>query len=240
MNNASENKNIHEGHRKRVREKFLKTGLQNFEDYQLLEFLLFYVYKRKDTNEIGHELMNEFHTLENVFSAPYDELCKIKGVGDSAATLISLIGQMRNRINTKPDTVGKYLPTNEMTGEFCVDYLKNLPHERLILISMNSERKVLGVDIISDGDHSATAVDIRKILKLALKRKAVGVVLAHNHPGDSPHPSDTDIAMTAKVISVLEGIDILVIDHIVCNDTSYASMATRGILDEDSRVRGRF
>ena len=97
---------------------------------------------------------------------------------------------------------------------------------------MNCERKVLGVDVVSNGDHSATVMDIRKILNLALKRKATAVVLAHNHPGDSPHPSDSDIITTTRVISVLEGIDIMVCDHIICNDVSFVSMEERGFLSQ--------
>ena len=227
-----ENENIHAGHRERVRARFLKNGISDFEDYQILEFLLFYVYNRKDTNEIGHALIKEFGSLDNVFSATYDELCRVKGVGDRAATLINMIGQLNHRLSFKPIKNGTYLTTTQIIGKYCIDYFRNLTNERLILISMNCERKVLGVDVISDGDHSATVVDIRKILNLALKRKATMVVLSHNHPGDSPHPSDSDIIMTTRVINVLEGIDIMVADHIICNDVSFVSMDERGFLSQ--------
>ena len=239
MSKETDNKNVHEGHRKRVRERFLKNGLKDFEDYQILEFLLFYVYKRKDTNEIAHELLNEFGSLENVFGATCDEMRSVKGIGESAAILVSLIGQMQNRINNKCLEPGVFLTTDEITGNYCVDYMKNLKHERLILISMNSEKKVLGVDVISEGDHGATSVDVRKIVTSALKRKATAVVIAHNHPGDSVHPSDSDIVITGRIVSVLEGMDIAVTDHIICNDTTYTSMASRGILDRNYYVRSR-
>ena len=223
-------KTIHAGHRERVLSRFLKNGISDFEDYQILEFLLFYVFKRIDTNEIGHALMEEFGSIGNVFSATVDELTKVPGVGEKGAALISMIGQLNHRLNFKPIKNGAYLQTSEILGQYCIDFFKNLNTERLVLISMNCERKVLGVDVISDGDYSATTVDIRKILNIALKRKATIVVLAHNHPGDSPNPSDSDIIISKKIINVLEGIDIMVADHIICNDTSFVSLDERGFL----------
>ena len=192
--------NLHAGHRERVRARFLKNGISDFEDYQILEFLLFYVYSRKDTNEIGHALIREFGSLSNVFAATTDELTKVPGVGEKGAALISMIGQLNHRLSFKPIKGGTYLHTCDILGQYCIDYFKNLNTERLILISMNCEHKVLGVDVISDGDHSATVVDIRKILNIALKRKATTVALAHNHPGDSPNPSDSDIVISKKII----------------------------------------
>jgi len=239
MNKDSEAKNIHSGHRERVRKRFLKDGISSFSDYQILEMLMFYVHKRKDTNEIGHNLINEFGSLENVFSATFDELCTVDGVGESGAVLIRLIGQLFNRVNARPIETGTYLSSTEITGQYLIDYFKNLSVERFVLISMNCERKILGVDIISEGDHSATAVDIRKIVNIAMKRKATVVLLAHNHPGDSTNPSDSDIVVTGKIINVLEGLDIMVADHIICNDTSFSSLEERGFLSEGPNYRGR-
>jgi len=205
MNSDIEKKNIHEGHRKRVRERFLQSGISSFDDYQLLEFLMFYVHKRKDTNEIGHALMDEFGSLENVFSASYDELCAVPGVGESGASLITLVGQMRNRINQKPKKGVTYLKTTEIMGEFCIDLFKDLATERLILLSLNCERKLLGVDIISDGDYSATVVDIRKILSYALKRKATMVVLLTIIPATVPTPRTVTLPLLQRWWMCLRG-----------------------------------
>ena len=222
--------NIHAGHRERMYSKFMKNGISAFEDHEILEFLLFYVEKRKDTNKTGHALIKEFGSLEKVFSATVDELTRVLSVGEKGAMLLSMIGQLNHRINCKPIKKGTYLNTSQLLGKYCIDYFKNLSTERLVLISMTCDHMVIDVDVISNGDHSATSVDIRKILNTALKRKAAMVVLAHNHPGDSPNPSDSDIIISRKIINVLEGIDILVADHIICNDTTFVSLDERGFL----------
>ncbi len=90
--------NIHKDHRKRVKSRFLKKGIDIFDDYQALEFLLFYVYSRIDTNPIAHRLINEFKNLEGVFNAECEELVKIEGVCTEVATFINFIGQLRNKI----------------------------------------------------------------------------------------------------------------------------------------------
>ena len=101
----------------------------------------------------------------------------------------------------------------------------------MIVVSLNSLRDVLAVDVVSEGTFNATNADVRKILEIALLRKATGIILAHNHPGDSPHPSAADTAITAKIMTVLEGINIAVIDHIICSNGSYSSMSERGVMD---------
>ena len=220
-------KNIHEGHRQRIRNLFKERGIGALEDHVILEMLMYYVHKRKDTNAIGHNLINEFGSLEGVFSASYEDLVKVKDVGEMGAVLINFIGQLRNRITISDADKNIRLTTAQMTGEFCCKLFEGLSTERLILISMSSNRRVRGVDIISDGITNATVVNTRKILEIALKRKATCVILAHNHPGDSPNPSSNDIVATNKIINVLEGISIDVIDHIICSGDSFVSMEER-------------
>ncbi len=222
--------NIHEGHRQRIINKFLENGVNAFEDHELLEILMYFVHRRRDTNELGHVLLNEFRSMDGVFSAKYDELLKVNGIGPKGALLISFIGQIRNRIGQKP-LKGTSLPSIEATGKYCCSLLKDLAAERLILICLNASRNVIAVDTISNGDFGATAVDIRRIVELALKHNAVGVILAHNHPGDTVHPSMSDVAATGQIIAVLEGMNISVIDHIICSGDDYSSMAMRGVID---------
>ncbi len=223
--------NIHKGHRERVRKRFLKDGINAFEDHQILEFLLFYVHKIKDTNPIGHALINKFKSLDGVFSASYEELCSVDGISESGASLIMLIGQLRNRISR--DTMEKKVrfSTHRDAAEYCMKLFDGLSVEKLFLISLNSMKDVISTDVISEGTCNATTADMRKILEIAMLRKASGVIITHNHPGDSPHPSSSDVAVTTKIINLLESINISVIDHIICSGSDYSSMSERGILE---------
>lgn len=222
-------KALHKGHRQRVKKRFLKEGLDSFAEHEILELLLFYVIPQKDTNEIAHELLARFGSLDNVLSAKPHELCKVKYIKEEAATFLCFMGQLKGRIAVRPKR--KILRDIEEAGEFCCELLKEYTEERLILISLNGKMDVLCVDTISKGDFSSTKVDIRKIVELALERRAVSVILAHNHPGDTPHPSDNDLISTGHIMSVLEGLGIEFTDHIVCSGDKFVSMSQRGMLD---------
>ena len=231
MSENKDIKNVHSGHRERMRAKFLKRGIDAFDDHEILEFLLFYVNKRKNTNPLGHALMAKFKTLEAVFGATFEELCEVDGLGEVGATLIKLVGAIPNRLSINAMEKKVRLASHRDAAEYCAGFLKGIEHERMIMVSLNSMRDVLAVDVISDGTFNATNADIRKILKTALLRKASGVILAHNHPGDTCHPSAADTLVTSKIMGVLESINIAVIDHIICGDDSYSSMSERGVLD---------
>ena len=89
-----EKKNVHEGHRDRLRQRFLQEGLENFQDHNVLELLLFYSIPRKDTNEEAHNLINRFGSLSGVFDASFEELCEVKGIGENSAALIKIMPEL--------------------------------------------------------------------------------------------------------------------------------------------------
>ena len=94
-----EDKIMHDGHRQRLRERFLREGIDHFEDHNILELLLFFGIPRKDTNVLAHNLMKEFGTLSGVLEAPFEELCKVKGITQNAAFLISMMPQLLSLIH---------------------------------------------------------------------------------------------------------------------------------------------
>lgn len=224
--------NIHKGHRKRMRQKFMSDGLDGFIDHEILEFLMFYVHKTKDTNPLGHTLLKEFGSLKNVFSASYKELINVDGIGEQGAVLIRFISLLSNRIRRSEIPSKICLSTEEETGEYCMSLLYGLTEERFIIICVDSDRNVISWHEISKGVSNATVVELRKIVEIAMARDAVGIILAHNHPGDSTNPSAADMSITNKVIRVLEELNIAVVDHIICNDETFTSMEQRGFMSK--------
>ncbi len=230
MEVAPKKKNEHANHRKRMRSRFFKYGISAFEDHEALEMLLYSAHKIKNTNVIAHDLLKTFGSLEKVLNATKDELCTVENVDNAAACHLMLVGQLINRVSSKPIKKNVCLSSSDVAGQFCIDYFKGLANEVFIVISLDCRRRVLNVDVIGEGDYNSVYVDVRKVVVAAMRNKADMVILAHNHPSDTVHPSDNDIALTNKIITVLEGIDIAVSDHIICNDHSYSSMEERGIL----------
>lgn len=223
-------KNVHDGHRDRMREKFIKDGIDAFLDHEILEFLLFGVFANGNQNPLGHALIKKFGTLKNVFSASIDELVKVDGIGKNSAVFIKFISQLSNRISRSAVDGNALLATEEETGRYCMSLLKGLSEERFIIICVDSERRVLSWHEISKGVTSATVVEIRKIVEIAMAKDASGIILAHNHPGDNTNPSVADMSVTNRVIRVLEELNIAVIDHIICNDETFTSMEQRGLM----------
>ena len=214
---------LHSGHRERVKEKYLRDGLDGFDDHQLLELLLFYAVPRKDTNELAHRLMNSFGSLSAVFDAPIDLLTEC-GLSKNAAVLIKLL----------PDTASRYLrdkhrdPTKTINasnaGERILPFFVATNEEKVLLLLMDAKGKEMFCGIINEGSISASEVNNRKVVQLAVKYNAEYAIIAHNHPSGFAVPSDTDIQITKAIRDTLCSIGVKLIDHFIIADMEYYSM----------------
>lgn len=219
---------IHSGHRQRMKERFLKEGLDHFSDIQVLELLLFYAIPRQDTNPIAHALLERFGSLPQVLEAPVEELEKVPGVGPSAALLLNL-----------STAVGRYYMVQRSqnvtilnTIQACGDYLKSVfigrRTELVYLLCLDAKCKVLCCREVAEGSVNSANVPIRRIVEMALAANATSVILAHNHPSGIAIPSDEDVATTHRVAAALRMVDIQLVDHIVVADDDYVSMVQSG------------
>lgn len=230
----TDDKNIHSGHRARLYERYENLGLEGFAEHEVLEFLLYFVYKRRDTNPIAHRLINEFGSLEDVLKADISDLRDVKGVGDKSALLINFCRQLIIFLNSYKKE-GIPLPNKDVMGGFCTDYFKLHPEENFIVLILDAKRRLKKVAPISKGTENETAFYPRKVLKSVIKYRANTVAIAHNHTGNCVHPSDNDIRVTDKISKLLDGIGVPLIDHIVCCNDRYTSLAERGMIGRDTR-----
>lgn len=218
--------NLHEGHRQRVKEKFLKHGLDSFTDIQILETLLFYAVPKKDTNETAHLLLNTFGSFRKVFDADYEELIKVNGIGENAASLIKFF-QMASR---------KYLELAyaenkdevKNTPDVLMDYCKRLflgeKRELVYIIALDADLVIVGRELISDGDPDQVYIPYRKLTEFVHKTGVSRVALTHNHPNGMCLPSRNDVLTTAEVVELLDQICVEVVDHIVVGKGGASSM----------------
>lgn len=223
-------KEIHKKHRERVRNNFIKYGLEPLSEFQVLEMLLFYAIPRKDTNVIAHRLIDRFGTLQNVLEADYNDLIEVKDVAEVSASLIMFFRELYKYIRTNSIDENTDLSTSDRVGQFCCRYFFNHTEENLILISMDGHGRLKCVDVISRGCENETAFYPRKIMKAVVKNRTNVVAIAHNHPGGSPEPSSNDLLITEKLGTMLSDIGVSVIDHIICSGDRYVSIAERGLL----------
>lgn len=211
-----ENANVHAGHRERLRERFLREGLENFEEHNVLELLLFYAIPMKDTNEEAHNLINTFGSLSEVFDAKYEDLCKVKGIGERTATLIKLVPELFRKYEINKLNKGEVvLNSPDLVAKYVSKYFKGLTEEKLYVLCLDANCKMLGFELISTGVANATVLDNRLIAKYAYLYDAASILLVHNHPSGIMAPSKNDVNATIKIADAMTAIGIRLSDHII-------------------------
>lgn len=221
---------MHEGHRNRLKNRFIEEGLDSFEDHQILELVLFYAIPRKDTNELAHFLIEKFGSLSGVFEADSKELAKTPGIGENSATLLALIPSLariyfKDRWGIRPE-----LNSTTKAGEYVLTLFAGRPYEVFYVICLDAQHKVINAAIVHEGTIDQAQIYPRLIVETALRHKAHSVILAHNHPGGSSVPSPQDIEATKKIRQALEPISITVLDHIIVAGDKYVSCAEKGLI----------
>ena len=219
---------MHDGHRQRLKDLFVKEGLDNFNELQVLELLLFYCIPRQDTNPVAHRLLERFGRLSQVLEAPVAELQKVEGMGPNAATFLHLVTQVGRDylINRAMDQ--KILATIEECGKFLVPYFYGRRNETVFLLSLDAKCKLLSCKEIGEGSVNSAGVPVRRIVETALAANATTVVLAHNHPSGLALPSSEDVQTTLRLAAALDTVDITLADHIIVADEDFVSLVQSG------------
>ena len=225
---------MHQGHRQRLKERFLNERLDNFDDLYVLELLLYYCIPRKDTNPIAHGLLDHFGSLVGVLEATPAELQKVPGVGENAAIFLSLIPQVGRYYQVKRNETGAILRTINQCGQYLVPYFIGRENETVFLLCLDAKCKVLSCKLVGEGSVNSANIPVRRIVELALQSNATTVVLAHNHPSGLAIPSAEDIQTTIRVGKAMAAVEITLADHIVVSDNDYVSLAQSGMYNPSS------
>ena len=220
---------IHGGHRERLRSRFLREGLDNFEEVNALELLLFYCIPRKDTNELAHILLSHFGSFHQVLDATPEELMAVPGIGEGTATFLPLIAAACRyyRVNQANDCSA--LDTIEKCGDFLVNYFHGRKNETVILLCMDAKCKKIVCRELGEGSVNSASISARRVAEIALGVKATFAVLAHNHPSGVAVPSSEDVQTTKLVAKSLNAVGITLTDHIVVADDDYVSLVQSGL-----------
>lgn len=222
-----------QGHRKRLREKYLKVGYKGLEDYEILELLLTYSIKLKDCKGIAKNLLLKFKTIDKVISAGLNDLKEVEGVGIETALYLKVIGEtMSNHYfkNAKKADLTTLKGKNDL-----VNYLKDdvgiLKSEEFKVIYLSSDNKIVCDEILFKGTIDRSVVYPRKIMERAIDNRAKGIIFAHNHPSGNLTPSKKDIELTLEMQELFDKVDIKLLDHIIVSDKSYFSFYENGLIE---------
>lgn len=213
----------HKNHRKRLKQRFLEEGLENFKDHNILELLLFYSIPRKDTNLFAHKLLEHYGSLSSVFEADHDSLVKF-GVTENTAILLNLIPKLARAYLLDKDTKYSKFSDEEKLGKYLVNYFIGEQKEKLIALFFTNSMELIKLCEISEGTVISTDVQIRKIAELGFSKNAAFVILAHNHPDGISAPSEEDIGLTRSCSEIFEKLGMPIIEHFVIGGMSYCTI----------------
>lgn len=226
---------VHDGHRARMRQRFLEQGLDRMADHEALELLLYYAIPRMDVNPLAHRLIHRFGSLRGVLDAPEARLREEAGVGESAAALLLLVRELGRRYLMQAAMPDKHpvLRETEAAGAFFLPYFLGLQEERVYAAFLDDAFRVLDCRLLCEGGINAAAVSTRRLVELALAARATNLILAHNHPAGEALPSVEDRQTTLALRRALEAVQIHLLDHIIVAGQQFLSMEENNYFRED-------
>lgn len=222
---------IHDGHREKMRRRFLTSGLESFADHEALELLLYYAIPRRDTNPIAHGLMERYGSLSAVMAAPVEDLQKVEGVGENAAVLLKLVPRLCHKARlADAHSQELILNTASRAGAYLMEHFAGERNEVVYQLCLDRKGKLLTCKRLGEGGISSAPLDVRKLVENAILNNASAVILAHNHPSGVAAPSPEDFAATEQARMALDTIHVPLADHIVVADHDFVSFAESGFL----------
>jgi DNA repair protein RadC len=230
MHKLNENAPHYVGHRKRQKDKFLKNPPSTFDDYELLELMLFQVIPRRDVKPLAKELLHKFGNFNNLINLNKEKLSEINGTNENIFLNFQIIKEILNRI-----LAGKVLQQNVISSwGALLEYLKfnmsNLHIEQFRVLFLNKKNILIADEVMATGTIDQTPVYPREIVKRALAHEAGAIILVHNHPSGSPNPSNSDIDLTTHIVNACKTVNVNVHDHVIIGKGEYYSFKTNMLL----------
>ena len=230
MNEKKLSMNPTDGHRERLRARYLKAGHDGMLAYEKLELLLTFVIARRDVKPIAKEMMARFGSISRILDATEEELLGIKGIGRNAFVLLRLLkglcsDYLYERIEDK-----EIVESSEDVLKYAKMKLAGLKNEVFMVIYLNTRNEILGSEILVEGTVDQLFIHPRQLMERALNMAARGIVLIHNHPSGTAKPSPADLALTSAIKVAADAMRIDVVDHlIVTRNACYSIEAERQV-----------
>ncbi len=220
-----------EGHRQRLRDKFLEYGIDAFTDEEIIELLLALGTPRKDCKLQARQLYKQFGSLAKVLEADIRELQKVKGVGPKNAFAIKFIHQVARRFLKDQLKHSKTIKSAKDVVDYLCHWLSFKDRESFCVIYLNAQNNIIEIDELFKGTTNIAPVYPREVMRQALLKNATSIIVAHNHPSGSNEPSKADIELTKQLKKAGMIIDVRMLDHIIISGpSSYFSFAENGLL----------
>lgn len=222
----------HHGHRQRLRERFLRTGLDGLHDYEVVELLLTLAIPRSDVKEPAKALIAKFGNLRGILDAPFEHLKDIKGIGSVTPVALRIIRAAATLYLQQAAVGGESLADSERLSAFWRMRIGALHDEVFEVAHLDSKYQLVrdGVERLEEGTVDRATVYPRRLVESALKRGSAALVLAHNHPNGQVQPSEHDKVLTRALVLAAETVHLKILDHLIVTPDNTFSFRKAGLL----------
>lgn len=221
---------MNDGHRERLRARFIGTGGAGVADYELLELALTFAIPRKDVKPLAKDLLRIFGSLGGVLTATPEQLAAVKGLGPASMAFIQVIQQLAVRVR-REKVVGQPLLGSRLE---LLDYLytkfASVEREEFHVLYMDSKMKLVADEVLFSGTLHEVSASPREVLKRALELNSSGIIVAHNHPSGNPEPSGADFLFTEQLMMACAAMGVDLQDHVVVGTEAHYSFKSNGKL----------
>ena len=219
-----------EGHRQRLRDKFLNSSLEGFHDYEIIELLLTLGTPRKDCKQSAKEALMKFGTLKAVLEADAVDLKTVRGIGDKNVFGLKIAQAVARRYLADSVVDKDFIRSSKEVLEYLQHNLRDKNRELFMVIYLNGRNQIIKMEEVFEGTLSKSAVYPREVVKRALDNEAAALVFVHNHPSGNPNPSKEDLTITNKLKEASQSIDVVVHDHLIIAGNEVYSFADHGLI----------
>ncbi len=223
------------GHRKRLKERYLKASLEGFHDYEVLEILLTYAIPRRDVKPLAKTLIQRFKSLKGVFEATLEELSSIKGIGENTAMFLLLVKEAAFAYPREEGEARGVIRTPRQA----IDLLETLggpsdgSGEKFLAICLNSKNEVIEVETLHTGAMEMSSVSARAMIEKAIKHNARSIIFVHALPADRGKGStgaNIEKYLSQELSSAASAVDIIVHDYLISGKDDFLSAREKGWL----------
>ncbi len=217
-----------EGHRGRLRDRFLDKGLDGFTDAETLELLLTFGTPRSDCKAQARELLAVFGSLPAVLEAPIRQLQQVKGVGPKNSFALHFVQAVARRYLRQRLQGKRYLHSSREVTDYLQHSLRGLKKEVFMAIFLDSSHAIIDAEVIAEGTINVNTVYPRELIARAIDLHTAALIIAHNHPSGALEPSPQDLHLTRTLYMVCSWLQIQLLDHLIIGD-GYFSFADNGL-----------
>jgi DNA repair protein RadC len=218
------------GHRARLRDRFMKAGVDGVQDYELMEMILFRAIPRRDVKPLAKAIIEKFGGFAEALSAPVDRLMEVKGVSEAVATELKIVQASAIKLSQERVLKRPVISSWNDLLAYCRAAMADEKTELFRILFLDKKNVLIADEVQQRGTVDHTPVYPREVVKRALELGASAIILVHNHPSGDPTPSKADVEMTNQIVKAAAALNIRVHDHLVIGHERHASFKSLGLL----------